>query len=658
MMTKKYFAIAALVVLTLLSSYTNVFAQVSPITVNEKSITRHGPEKGSLIIIGGGGSTPKIQEKFLELAGGKENAHIVVITASAGDSAAYSTRSADRLKEQFGVEDVTVLHTKSIVEANSDAFIEPLKRATAVWFEGGRQWRAADSYLNTRAHQAFLDVLDRGGVIIGSSAGASIQGSFLWRGDTAGPHILVGDHTQGLGFLKNSVIDQHLLRRNREFDLVEFIRKAPDLIGIGLDEATAILVQKDTLEVIGRSYAVIYDHNTIVGKGNNAHIVDNKREDYTASNGPFFFLYEGQKYDLANRKVIPIPPRRRDGNPPTPPTWLDSIPTEVHGVNPKSITAPSRSSEAWAKVPPILVNEKSTTRHGPEKGSLIIAGSGFTPDVWAKFLELAGGKENANIVVITAAAGDTASNRSAEGIKRRLGIENVTTLHTKSLEVANSEEFIEPLKKATGVYFEGGRQWRTADSYLNTLAHQAFLDVLDRGGVIIGGSAGASIQGSFLWRGDTAGPHILIGDHTQGLGFLKNSAIDQHLLRRNRMFDLVDFVSNAPDIIGIGLDETAAILVQRDTLEVIGDSYAVIYDHNTIVGKGNNAHVVDGKREDYTASNGPFFFLYQGQKYDLDNRKVIDIPRRRPEGVADPKAEQPSDQQKTADQLKKTKNKK
>ncbi|GHS91493.1 hypothetical protein FACS1894203_2340 [Bacteroidia bacterium] len=653
-MIKKYFAIASLVVLALLSNYTNILAQVSPITVKNSKI-RHGPEKGSLIIIGGGGATPKIQEKFLELAGGKENAHIVVITASIGDSAAYSTRSANRLKEQFGVKDVTVLHTKSIVEANSDAFIEPLKRATAVWFEGGRQWRTADSYLNTRTHQAFLDVLDRGGVIIGSSAGASIQGSFLWRGDTAGPHILVGNHTQGLGFLKNSVIDQHLLRRNRVFDLIEFIREAPDLIGIGLDEATAILVQKDTLEVIGRSYAVIYDYNTIVGKGNNAHVIDNIRENYTASNGPFFFLYEGQKYDLANRKVIPIPPRRREGNPPTPPQ--NFIPVEIHGVNPKSITAPSRSSEAYAKVPPITIKEKSTTRHGPEKGSLIIAGSGFTPDVWAKFLELAGGKENANIVVITAASGDTASNRSAEGIKRRLGIENVTTLHTKSLEVANSEEFIEPLKKATGVYFEGGRQWRTADSYLNTLAHQAFLDVLDRGGVIIGGSAGASIQGSFLWRGDTAGPHILIGDHTQGLGFLKNSAIDQHLLRRNRMFDLVDFVRNTPDIIGIGLDETAAILVQQDTLEVIGDSYAVIYDHNTIVGKGNNAHVVDGKREDYTASNGPFFFLYKGQKYDLDNRKVIDIQRKRSEDLA-PKAEQPSDQQKRIEQSKKSKKKK
>ncbi|MDR2120480.1 MAG: cyanophycinase [Tannerella sp.] len=623
---KLFISLIAAVILNCAS----VFAQVSPVTINEQSTTRHGPENGSLIIVGGGGRTPKIDEKFLELAGGKDRARIVVITANLGDSIALASirdpKAVENYRKEFGVKDITVLHTKSLVEANSDKFIEPLKKATAVYFLGGRQWRAADSYLNTRTHRAFFDVLRRGGVIMGGSAGASIQGSFLWRGDTKGPHILVGDHTQGLGFLKNSAVDQHLLRRNREFDLVEFICKSPELIGIGLDERTAVLVQKDTLEVIGESYAVIYDYNTIIGQGNNAHVVDGKREDYTAANGPFFFLHEGQKYDLSGRKVIDLPPRRFDGTRPTPPPSQSVL----HGPDLKSVKAPSRASETFARVAPITVHDSSSTRHGPEHGSLIIAGSGFTPEVWDKFIALAGGKDKANIVVITAATGDSSAlnTRTADRISRQFGVKNVITLHTKSLEVANSEEFVAPLKKATAVFFEGGRQWRIADSYLNTLTHQAFQDVLDRGGVIIGGSAGASIQGSFLWRGDTKGPHILVGDHTQGLGFLKNSVIDQHLLRRNRVFDLVDFIRSTPELIGIGLDETASILVQKDTLEVIGNSYVAIYDYNTITGKGNSAHVVDAK-EIYTVSNGPFFFLYKGQKYDLANRKVISTPRRR-----------------------------
>lgn len=299
---------------TILAFSTITASAQTPVTINQKSSTKHGPEKGSLIIIGGNvGSTTSIWNKFTELAGGKENARIVVVTAAGGDSAAYDIKSVETVKKETGIKNVTLLHTNDLKEANSEKFIEPLKKATGVYFIGGRQWRIADAYLNTLTHQAFFDVLSRGGVIAGSSAGASIQGSFLWRGDTKGPQILVGDHTQGLGFLKNSAIDQHLLKRNRQFDLVDFIKKSPELIGIGLDEATSVIVQRDTLEVLGKSYAVIYDYNTIVGKGT-SH-VNNDKEDYTASSGPFIFLSEGQKYDLRNRKVLETP-RKRPGTVP------------------------------------------------------------------------------------------------------------------------------------------------------------------------------------------------------------------------------------------------------------------------------------------------------------------------------------------------------
>ena len=292
------------------------FCQPGPLTVHP-SPTRHGPEHGSLLIIGGNvGSTASIWNKFTELAGGPDNAHVVVVTAASGDSAAYDQKDVETVKKQTGIKDVVLLHTNDLRQANSEQFIAPLKKATGVYFVGGRQWRIADCYLNTLTHQAFLDVLKRGGVIAGSSAGASIQGSFLWRGDTRSSDVLIGDHTQGLGFLKNSVIDQHLLRRNREFDLVNLIEKAPQLIGIGLDEATAVLVQGDTLQVLGRSYVAIYDYTTIVNSRTSPPGTANElvpdlrsarspREGITANpTGPFFFLAEGQKYDLKNRKVI------------------------------------------------------------------------------------------------------------------------------------------------------------------------------------------------------------------------------------------------------------------------------------------------------------------------------------------------------------------
>ncbi|MCL2727760.1 MAG: cyanophycinase [Bacteroidales bacterium] len=268
----------SLILLLVLCS--RAYAQ-NPIKVNP-SETRHGPEKGALVIIGGGGSTDEIWNKIVELAGGAENARFVVVTNAAGDSAHLYANQGRELRERLGEEKVVQMHLTTIREANDEQNLEVLKQATGVFFVGGRQWRIAEAYLNTLAHQEFWNILERGGVISGSSAGATIQGSFLWRGDTSGPDVLIGDHTQGLGFLRNSVIDQHLLARNRQFDLEAFVKMAPNYIGIGLDEATAIVVIRDELEVIGRSVVAIYD----------------------TESKPFFFLRQGQKYDLKERKLI------------------------------------------------------------------------------------------------------------------------------------------------------------------------------------------------------------------------------------------------------------------------------------------------------------------------------------------------------------------
>ena len=167
-----------------------------------------------------------------------------------------------------------------------------------------------------------------------------------------------------------------------------------------------------------------------------------------------------------------------------------------------------------------------------------------------------------------------------------------------------------PLKKATGIWFRGGRQWKLADAYLHTLTQKEFNNVLDRGGVIAGTSAGATIQGSFMVRGDTKGNTIMIGDHTEGLDFMHHVAIDQHHLKRNRIFDLIDVIKSHPDLLGIGIDESTAIVVQQDLFEVMGVSYVAIYDIDQINGQSK------GPR-DQNSSSGPFYFLGKGQKFDL-----------------------------------------
>jgi len=254
-----------------------------PTAVDRSLTTRHGPENGSLVIIGGGNVVAEIWDTIVALGGGEDKARFVVVTNASGDgNEDYHSAAIDTLRRRLGEDRVTRLHLKDIREANDERNLEVIRQATGIYFSGGRQWRIAEVYLNTLAHQEFNNLLARGGVIAGSSAGASIQGSFLWRGDTKGALILVGDHTQGLGFLRNSAIDQHILTRDRQFDLQDFLKAAPHFIGIGIDESTAVVITKDELTVTGISYVAI-------------HNIDTK---------PFTLLKRGQRFDLKEHKLI------------------------------------------------------------------------------------------------------------------------------------------------------------------------------------------------------------------------------------------------------------------------------------------------------------------------------------------------------------------
>jgi cyanophycinase len=242
-----------------------------------------GPAHGALVIVGGGRLDSTITIRFLELAGGRDAPIVVIPTANGdGDYGPYWAGLSGF--KAVGATNLTVLHTTDRTVANTDAFVEPIRKAQGVWFVGGRQWRLADAYLHTKVQDELNALLDRGGVIGGSSAGATIQGSFLVRGDTRTNTIMMGDHQEGMGFLKESAIDQHVLRRNRQFDLIPVIEAHPDLLGIGIDENTAIVVQGDRFRVMGAGYVLIYDHQ---------HQLD--------SGGRFYFLAPGDRFDLKTR---------------------------------------------------------------------------------------------------------------------------------------------------------------------------------------------------------------------------------------------------------------------------------------------------------------------------------------------------------------------
>ena len=212
--------------------------------------------KGFVIAMGGGNGTPEIYEKWKSLGGGKNAKVVLIPTANnPGDDIAPVVNG---LKQVFGVQNVSVLDTKDRAKANSAEFVAPLRQATFVFIDGGRQWRLADAYLGTHVERELRNVLKRGGVIAGSSAGASILASYLVRGDPRGPDIMMAKgHERGFGFLPNSAIDQHVSERHREHDMEPVVAAHPTLLGIGIDPNTIIVLHGDQFEVLGSGKVTI-----------------------------------------------------------------------------------------------------------------------------------------------------------------------------------------------------------------------------------------------------------------------------------------------------------------------------------------------------------------------------------------------------------------
>src|SRR6187431_1901432 len=261
-----------------------------------QELPEYGPAKGTLVIVGGGNLTGSgINEKFIELAGGPEKNFVIVPTAGGNRNAQGQLIPYDEQRIiapwiRLGLKNVRMLHTHDPKVADTEEFAKVLRTADAVWFNGGRQWNIVDSYANTLTYREFHKVLERGGVIGGSSAGATIQGEYLVRGDTSGPDVMMTaepNHQEAFKFLRKAAIDQHINARNRWDHLIPVIQKYPKFLGIGLSEATAIIVKQDTFEVMGAWKVAVHDNKRL----------------YQPWEKPYFVLSAGDVYNMKTRKV-------------------------------------------------------------------------------------------------------------------------------------------------------------------------------------------------------------------------------------------------------------------------------------------------------------------------------------------------------------------
>jgi cyanophycinase len=203
------------------------------------------PIAGSLVLVGGGGLPDAIRERFLQLAGGKHARLVVIPTASGKADSPEPLKSFDFWKSQ-NVESCTMLHTRKREQANDPKFIRVLHEATAVWLSGGDQSKLVAAYRGTGVERELHDLLTRGGVIGGTSAGAAVMSSVMITGGNQTAEV-----DSGFGFLPGAVVDQHLMKRNRVPRLLGVLTTHPGYFGVGIDEQTAAVVQGRTLEVLG-----------------------------------------------------------------------------------------------------------------------------------------------------------------------------------------------------------------------------------------------------------------------------------------------------------------------------------------------------------------------------------------------------------------------
>jgi cyanophycinase len=470
---------------------------------------------GALVIVGGGGVPEDAVTAFMDLAGGSDARIVVIPTAS--EYADDPKEEADYLKrwKDAGAASVTFLHTRDRARADSEEFVAPLKGATGVWFGGGDQSKIAEAYLGTKAEAEILAVRARGGVIGGTSAGAGIQSRVMIAGGNALPEI-----GRGLDLLPDAIVDQHFLARKRQPRLVEAVRMHPARFGLGIDEGTAAVVKGREVRIVGKSSVVVALAASSIRP---ARLI-------TLNSG-----------DVADLTTFRRAARER----------------------------------AKGDFPPTRMQAPAV----PE-GSLVIIGGGGIPDgLIERFIELAGGPD-APIVILPTANPDPLPPQSPdERIFRLAGARDVKVLDARKRADVESPEFRAAVERAKGVWFGGGRQWRFVDAYEGTQAVGLFRGVLKRGGVIGGSSAGATIQGDYLVRGNPLGNAEMMAEgYERGFAFLPGVAIDQHFTQRNRFADLAAVSKDFPQVLGIGIDEDTALVVRGDSAEVVGEGRAFFYD--------------------------------------------------------------------------------
>ena len=222
--------------------------------------------KGHLVIIGGGARPDYMMDRFFDYGGGKDKPFVVITTASDNPG-----KTMVQMTEEFkrrGVENVrAVAPTRS--QAGNEAYVDSLlDGVSGIYFSGGSQNRIADSLRCTLLHERLMKIYTDGGVIGGTSAGAGMMSDpMIVRNHKDGADVPVNYIQEnfvymlpGMGFLEGVLIDQHFIKRARENRSFSAVLEHPDMVLMGIDESTALIVSSGTeFEVCGESCVMVME---------------------------------------------------------------------------------------------------------------------------------------------------------------------------------------------------------------------------------------------------------------------------------------------------------------------------------------------------------------------------------------------------------------
>lgn len=531
---------------------------------------------GGTLVLGGGDFTAATQEAFTAALPTGTAVVILPLTENAADE---SVEAVAQWLRTAGIQTVTI--AELFGSGNSpDALqeiVDQLRAAGGVWICGDHSLRRVEGAAGSAVEAELQALLARGGVVGSDSAANSLAGVMLAPEADAGSEKLAQPNrltstTAGLDLVPDAIVDAPFTPKHSR-RLRAAVTQHPDRFGLGIEAAATAVIQGRGLKVVGEGSAAV-----VLGKSSRQPEVVQR-------------IPAGARIDLtqlrraARWRAADIDPGQPCFGPPN-----------VSG------------------------------------GSLVIVGGGGMPqEVIDRFLSLAGGKTARIVVLPTAVPRQEAFRARIPGFLARAEVASVTLLpHSRTEEIAD-EAFERALESATGVWFDGGRQWNFVDAYENTRAIELFHAVLQRGGVIGGSSAGATIQGEYLVRGHPLGNTVMMAEgYERGFAFLPGVAIDQHFSQRNRQRDLLSVIQRHRRLLGIGIDEATALVVSGSRGEVIGKHSVHFLRHPSAAAAPEGAHVQPAGAASPQASprlqETDYLSVAAGQIIDLQTLKPLSPP--------------------------------